>query len=127
MNSLVVFSLDVGRLAAFYEAVFGMRVAPDAFGGVRLHGEGGDVLLHPVPAAIAATMQMRTPPEPRDGCAIKPVFDVGSLDLALQTVTTRGGGDTGRTFRVGDFTLHDVLDPDGNVIQLREKGSLPSR
>jgi len=91
----------------------------DPWGGIRLLGDGVDILVHPVPAAIAETIEIHTPPEPLEGAAIKPVFDVRSLDRALETALANGGVDTGRTFRIDDLTFHDVLDPDGNVIQLR--------
>ena len=66
---------------------------------------------------------MRTPPEPREASAIKPVFDVESLEPALEAVVVKGGVDTGRAFSNDDSILHDVVDPDGNVIQLRVRDS----
>jgi predicted enzyme related to lactoylglutathione lyase len=125
MSSLVFFSVDVGRLAAFYESVLGVTSEHDPWGGIGLLGEGVEILVHPVPEAIAATIEIQTPPEPLEGAAIKPVFDVHSLDLALETTVANGGVDTGRTFSIDDLTFHDVLDPDGNVIQLRAQTPSP--
>lgn len=119
MSALVVFSVDVGRLAAFYEAVLGVTSNHDSWGGIRLLGEGVEILVHPVSPAIADTIEVRTPPEPREGRAIKPVFDVDASESALEAVVANGGVVTGRVFNLEDLTLHDVVDPDGNVIQFR--------
>lgn len=119
----MVFSVDVHRLAAFYEAILGAKANHEPSGDIRLLGDREDVLVHSVPAAIAKTIELRTPPEPREGSAMKPVFDVSSLEDALEQVDARGGVVTGRTFSIDGLTRHDVIDPDGNVIQLRGRGS----
>jgi predicted enzyme related to lactoylglutathione lyase len=48
---------------------------------------------------------------------------VDSLHTALEAVELNGGVATGRTFSMDGLTRHDVLDPDGNVIQLRSPSS----
>jgi hypothetical protein len=123
MNSLVVYSVEVGPLAAYYEAVLGVTPTPDPWGGIQLQGDAGQILVHPIPPEIAKTIEIRTPPEPREESAIKPVFDVASIELALVAVTANGGVDLRRTFSIEGLTFHDVLDPEGNVIQLRERNS----
>ena len=67
MSSLVVFSVDVHRLAAFYEAVLGAKPHHEPSGDIRLLGDREEVLVHSVPAKIAKTIEVRTPPEPREG------------------------------------------------------------
>jgi predicted enzyme related to lactoylglutathione lyase len=119
MSSLVVFSVDVVRLADFYEAVLGAKPNHEPAGDIRLLSDREEVLVHSVPARIAKTIEARTPPEPREGSAIKPVFDVESLGAALAQVNVKGGVVMGRTFSLDGLTRHDVIDPDGNVIQLR--------
>ena len=47
------------------------------------------------------------------------MFDVESLEAALEQVEAKGGVVTAMTFSIDGLTRHDVLDPDGNVIQLR--------
>jgi predicted enzyme related to lactoylglutathione lyase len=78
-----------------------------------------EVLVHWIPEAIPVTIEITAPPAPRDSSAMKPVFDMGSLDTALGRVRAKGGIVTARTFNVDGLARHDVLDPDGNVIQLR--------
>jgi predicted enzyme related to lactoylglutathione lyase len=126
MGSLVIFSVDVRRLADFYEAVLGVTPINDGSDDIRLRNEQEEVLVHSVPAAVAKTISIKSPPEARDSSSIKPVFDVDSLQAALESVELNGGVDTGRTFTMDGLTRHDVLDPDGNVIQLRSSSSDPA-
>lgn len=121
MGSLVVFSVDVARCAAFYEKVLGFRSKPEATGDIRLIGDGEEVLVHSIPEGIAKKIEISVPPSPREDTALKPVFNVASLDGALDQVRTTGGVVTDRTFTLEGLTRHDVLDPDGNVIQLRSR------
>ncbi len=123
MSALVVFSVDVPRLAAFYQAVLEVEPKFEPSGDIRLLGEREEVLIHSVPAKVAKTIEVKTPPEPRKGSAFKPAFDVGSLESALEKVTEAGGVVTAMTFSIDGLTRHDVLDPDGNVIQLRGRTS----
>lgn len=117
MSSLVVFSVDVRRAAAFYEALLDASPTCESSGDIRLRNEREEVLIPSIPAGIARSIDIRTPPEPRDGSAS--VFEIGSLEAALTEVLATGGVDTGRSFTIDGLTRHDVLDPDGNVIQLR--------
>ena len=50
---------------------------------------------------------------------MKPVFDVESLSTALERVTLLGGIVTERTFTLDGLTRQDIVDPEGNVVQLR--------
>jgi predicted enzyme related to lactoylglutathione lyase len=123
MGSLIVFSVDVRRLADFYEAVLGVTPTNEGSGDIRLRSDGEEVLIHSIPERIAKTISIQSPPEAREGSPIKPAFDVDSLQAALEVVERNGGVVTGRTFSMNGLTRHDVLDPDGNVIQLRSSNS----
>ena len=119
MASLVVFSVDVTRCAAFYEKVLGLSVHPEVSGDIRLFGDGEEVLVHSVPKEVAKNIKISSPPSPRENSALKPAFDVASLEVALDQVRSTGGVVTSQTFILDGLARHDVLDPDGNVIQLR--------
>jgi hypothetical protein len=121
MSSLVVFAVDVRRLADFYEAILGASPTYEPSGDIRVHSDREEVLIHSVPARVAKTIEIRTPPEPRDSSAVKPVFGVGSLEATLDQVKAKGRVVTARTFTIDGLTRHDVLDPDGNVIQIRSR------
>jgi len=122
MGTLVIFAVKVKALASFYEAVLGLSPTPkpdDNKKDIRLGGKGIELLIHSIPPRIAKTIVIKSPPAPRDIAAMKPVFDVKSLSKAEEQVTLRGGVVTKVTFTLDGLTRRDVLDPEGNVIQLR--------
>jgi hypothetical protein len=119
MSSLVVFSPNVPRLAVFYEAVLGATPLNEPSGDIRLVSERDEVLVHSIPEQVAKRIEVTSPPTPRAHSALKPVFDVASLAVALESVESTGGVATSQVFSLNGLTRHDVVDPDGNVIQLR--------
>ncbi len=121
MASLVIFSIDVSRLADFYQSLLSATSRVESSGDIRLANERDEVLIHSVPKHIARTIDISSPPAPRSDNPIKPIVDVPSLELALAVVRTSGGVVTDVHFSYDGLTRHDVLDPDGNVIQLREQ------
>jgi predicted enzyme related to lactoylglutathione lyase len=123
MSSLVVFSVDVQRLATFYKEVLTAAPRSEPSGDVRLISDRDEVLIHSIPKHLAKDIAVSSPPAPRENAPLKPVFDVISLARALQSVEATGGVVTSRTFTLDGLTRHDVLDPDGNVIQLRGRDS----
>jgi predicted enzyme related to lactoylglutathione lyase len=121
MSALVIFSPDVRRLASFYQRVLGAQPTIEGSGDIRLRTDLDEVLIHSMPKKIAAQIAISVPPAPRSDSPIKPVFEVASLSDALEHVEAAGGVVTTFTFRHEGLTRHDVLDPDGNVIQLRSE------
>jgi hypothetical protein len=119
MSSLVVFSINVPRLAAFYEAVLDAEPLDESSEDVRLINERDEVLIHSIPKKVAKEIEITSPPIPRQNSPLKPVFDVTSLERALGHVEAMGGVVTSQGFSLNGLTRRDVLDPDGNVIQLR--------
>jgi predicted enzyme related to lactoylglutathione lyase len=126
MSALVIFSVDVRHLAMFYQRVLEATAVTEPSGDVRLLAASDEILIHSIPKKIAAGVSITTPPVPRDTAALKPVFEVRSLSSTLQRVGENGGVVTNRTFRFEGLTRHDILDPDGNVIQLRSPTAEPA-
>jgi predicted enzyme related to lactoylglutathione lyase len=125
MNALVIFAVNVKAVARFYEAVLKYSPNPkpgDSKSDIRLGSEGEELLIHSIPARIAKTIVIDSPPEPREESAMKPVFDVDSISAALEQVSLLGGMVTERTFTLDGLTRHDIVDPEGNVVQLRSAG-----
>jgi predicted enzyme related to lactoylglutathione lyase len=120
MGSLVVFSKDVERCATFYENVLGLLPRREG-GDIRLFGDGEEVLVHSIPEARANKIEIDDPPSPREYSALKPIFDVASLSRALDQVKSSGGVVTSQTFTHEGLIRHDVLDPEGNIIQVRSR------
>lgn len=121
MSSLVIFTGDVQGLAEFYESVIGLRATAGTSGDAKLEGGQGEIYIHAVHEESADDLRVDSPPVPRDDVAIKPAFTVDSMRRALENVTRNGGVVTDRSFEFDGLTHHDVLDPDGNVLQLRAR------
>lgn len=125
MANLVIFAVDVNKVAAFYKAVIGVSTCPNSGDNkkdLRLCKANEEILIHSIPSHIAKTITVQSPPSPREDSAMKPIFEVDSLSESLAEVSKNGGVVTEMTFTLDGQTRHDVLDPEGNVIQLR--GSL---
>jgi predicted enzyme related to lactoylglutathione lyase len=127
VSALVIFTVNVRRLATFYQRVLEATAVTESSGDVRLIAAGEEILVHSIPKTIATGISISTPPVPRDNAALKPVFEVLSLSSTLRRVEENGGVVTDRTFRLEGLTRHDILDPDGNVIQLRSPAEPASR
>ena len=119
MSSLVVFSSNIQRLAVFYEIVLDAKPLNEPSGDIRLVNDRDEVLIHSIPKETAKDIEINSPPTPRENSPLKPVFDVVSLEHALGGVEAMGGVVTSRGFTLDGLTRRDVLDPDGNIIQLR--------
>jgi len=120
----VIFAVNVKSMADFYQAVTGFSADPrpgDSTKDIRLGKGDEELLIHSIPPRIAKTIVIETPPLAREESAMKPIFDVDSLSSALEQVTLRGGLVTERTFTLDGLTRHDIVDPEGNVVQLRAR------
>jgi predicted enzyme related to lactoylglutathione lyase len=124
MHALVVFTPDVSRLAAFYEAVLDAEAVSEPSGDIRLVCRGAEVLIHSVSGNQAPHIDRTVAPARREDASFKPVFDVASVAVAFERVTATGGVITDRTFLYDGLVRHDVVDPDGNVVQLRSARGL---
>jgi catechol 2,3-dioxygenase-like lactoylglutathione lyase family enzyme len=119
---LVVFAKDVARVSAFYQATLGLEVVEDEKSHHLLRGNGYEVVVHAISKAYAKTIQIPTPPEPRDATPIKPTFVVVSLAEVRSAAEATGGflkTDVGAWFFRGHKVL-DGWDPEGNIVQFKE-------
>ena len=121
-HGLFIYAVDAERLAAFYEALLGLA---------RVHGSAELIVLglpdsdlqlvvHPIPPAIAATIAIDTPPVPREDSALKFFFTVASLDAARRKAAALGGCVETEAWPGTGFVLCRGWDPEGNIFQLRE-------
>ena len=120
MGALVIFTTNVPRLAQFYESVLAAEQTLESSGDIRVRNEHDEVLVHAARAGSVFSASATGSSSPRANAALKPVFEVASLADALAQVEHAGGSVTDFTFRIDGSTRHDVVDPDGNVVQLRD-------
>jgi predicted enzyme related to lactoylglutathione lyase len=120
----VLYVTDLGRMAAFYQRCFGMSQAEAGDGDfVVLASADWDLSLVRLPAAAAAAVAVTDPPARRSGSPVKLAFEVASLG-ELRPVLAAAGGQPGPVESAWDFRGRrhlDCLDPEGNVLQLRQR------
>lgn len=120
--SAVVFAKDLARLSDFYRQVIGMAELHRDQDHVVLDDAQFQLVLHGIPAGIAARIQITEPPEVREDTPIKLCFPVPSIALARQAAALLGGqiGPQRQEWEARGFRACDGHDPEGNVFQVRE-------
>lgn len=119
----VVYCIDEHRVAAFYAALGGLRQVETVDGDfVTLESEHLQLSFVRVPAHVAAAYPLADPVERRSGTAVKIVLPVASLADARAAAPALGGSvdpvDREWGWRGGRHV--DAVDPEGNVVSLRE-------
>ena len=82
---------------------------------VEFAGGGGRFSLHAIPTAIAASIEIESPPRPREQGAAKFTFGVAHVEGTLAAIAAMGLPLLERPW--GDV---EAVDPEGNVFGLRE-------
>ena len=118
----VVYVIDVARLTAFYATVVGLSITSSEPDHAILESGSFQLVIHAIPAKIAASIEIACPPIPREDTPIKLVFLVPSIAAARKVATAHGGqvDPTEREWSFQTYRVCDGHDPEGNVIQLRE-------
>ena len=121
-SGAVLFGKDLLRLASFYESVTGLVATHRELEVVVLESSCQQLVLHALPARIARTIAIASPPKLRTESAVKLVFAVSSLAHARASAALLGGGlkPASKEFEARGFRACDGHDPEGNVVQFRE-------
>jgi predicted enzyme related to lactoylglutathione lyase len=123
LSGAVVYAKDLGRVSAFYAGVLGFRVAHSEGGYVVLESPAFQLVIVAIPEHIAETIDLAEPPVPRTDTPIKLVFPVASIEAARAAAASRGGelNPPEREWQFHGFRVCDGRDPEGNVVQFRER------
>jgi predicted enzyme related to lactoylglutathione lyase len=118
----VLFTIDLARIAQFYETVAGLRVAGAEDDHVVLENGSFRLIIHQIPAQYAKHIRIDDPPAVREAGAIKLSFPVVSIADAREAAARLGGSvyPAGRESSYDSATVCDGWDPDGNVFQLSQ-------
>lgn len=121
MTKIVLWVSDLAAQIEFYSKLLDANIAHESDGFAEVSSATNSVLLHHLPEQYRAQVPLAAQLATQDEVAIKPVFTVESLEASRQrTAGTFGSfADTKNTY--GEFTYQDVVDPEGNVIQLQQK------
>jgi predicted enzyme related to lactoylglutathione lyase len=119
----VVYVKDLPRMRTFYEKCFSLAAAAPANDEFCvLTSVDWELSLVAVPEAVAVKLVVSDPPERRTETPLKLAFDVGSIE-ELRPILMVHGGQPGPAESAWEFRGHwylDCLDPEGNVVQLRQ-------
>jgi predicted enzyme related to lactoylglutathione lyase len=120
----VLYAKDLDRLVAFYASVAG--IAPQAIekGYAVFGSRPSQFVILRIPKRIADTIDIATPPEPREDTALKLVFGVEDIAHARERAAELGGAMNAveREWEFEGAKVCDGHDPEGNVFQLRQAG-----
>jgi predicted enzyme related to lactoylglutathione lyase len=119
-SGVLVYAKDVERLAAFYETIFAMSRQFESPDLVVLESPALQLVLHAIPAKIAASISITTPPARREQSALKPFFAVESISAARVAAAQLGGEIFADQFTARGFNACNACDPEGNIFQVRE-------
>ncbi len=87
----VVYAKNVSTLCAFYSGVTGLRVTHTEPDHVVLESHGFQLVVVAVPAHLAASIHVSSPPQRREETAIKLVLPVPSIAAARTAALSLGG------------------------------------
>jgi predicted enzyme related to lactoylglutathione lyase len=119
----VLYVQDLGRVSAFYERCLGMSPAVSG-GRFRVLASGDwELSLVLMPAAVAAAVAITDPPGRREDSPVKLAFEVASIEELRPVVSETGGrlDPVGSAWEFRGQRHLDCLDPEGNVVQLRQR------
>jgi len=116
----VIYAKDALGLSSFYCQVLQAQKLHSEPEYVVLESPDIQLVIHAIPAHIASTFEIASPPEPREEAAIKLFFTVPSIDWARGEVARLGGVVHGQVWQGPGFCACNAMDPEGNVFQVRE-------
>jgi predicted enzyme related to lactoylglutathione lyase len=118
---LFIYAKDLSRLADFYESILGLarvHVTPEI---VVLRAPGIELVVHAIPASIAASITISDPPQHREDAALKFFFTVPSLAQARLAAAALSGEVLREQWSGAGFSACNAIDPEGNIFQVRER------
>jgi predicted enzyme related to lactoylglutathione lyase len=122
-QSLVIFAKNKKRVSAFYRRTLGLEAAEEESSHDLLIGPGVELVIHAIPRRYAVDITLTRPPQVREDTPMKPVFVVADLD-AVRAAAKASGGFLKPAEAAWDIRGHTVLDgwdPEGNVLQFRQR------
>lgn len=118
---LFVYAKNLVRLAEFYESLLGMTRRHSSAELVVLDSPDIQITVNAIPGIIAESIVISEPPVRREGSAYKFFFTVPSLEAAGAAAAALGGEVLPEEWRGPGFRVRNVVDPEGNIFQLRER------
>ena len=118
----VLYARDLDRLVEFYASVAGIEPQTVEKGFATLGAGPTQFVIVRIPKRIADTIEIATPPEPREDTPLKLVFFVEDIARARERAAELGGAVNAmeREWEFEGARVCDGHDPEGNIFQLRQ-------
>ncbi len=116
----VIYAKDLSRLVQFYSAVLQAHALYQDAEYAVLQPADMQLVIHAIPAHIASTFEISSPPAARESQAIKLFFTVPSIAWARTVAQAAGGQVHGQVWQGQGFSACNAMDPEGNILQVRE-------
>ena len=115
LHSVLLFVKDLPCMSAFYGCSLGMVEVEGTSSDTYVEFQAGNarLALHAIPPEIALQLEIASPPQPREDTPVKVVFSVEDLQAECERLKSLGV-----PYRLRPWGAADVIDPEGNIIQL---------
>lgn len=117
---VLIYAKDFQALARFYEQVLDMQRLHEDEHIIVLESAALQLLIHALPAEIAARVQVGKPPQRRADVALKFFVTVPVIAEAASVAQALGGQVFDERWQGPGFAVCNAMDSEGNVFQLRE-------
>ena len=117
---VLIYAKDSQSLASFYEQVLGMQRLHEDEHIIVLESAALQLVIHALPAEIAARVKIGTPPQRRADVALKFFVTVPAIAEAQSAAQALGGQVFDERWQGPGFAACNAMDKEGNVFQLRE-------
>ena len=117
---MLIYAKDFQALARFYEQVLDMQRLHEDEHIIVLESAALQLLIHALPAEIAARVQVGKPPQRRADVALKFFVTVPAIAEAASVAQALGGQVFDERWQGPGFAVCNAMDSEGNVFQLRE-------
>lgn len=110
---------DLERMKQFYGQLLRFQPSNDDSTGVWAVFQNGGVqfALHAVPSHIAASIEITSPPEPRENDPVKLIFEVEDVEAERERLDSIGIRTLRRPWQQTGKAF-DAIDPEGNILQI---------
>ena len=118
---MLLFVNDLDSMALFYSGLLKCEPRETMADFVHFSRDRLNLMLHAIPAEYRETLQF--PPTLREDSAWKPTFEASSIDECRAFASDHGGfvKPASEQWELDGFAYCNANDPEGNVIQLRER------
>ncbi|HEU5233461.1 MAG TPA: VOC family protein [Terriglobales bacterium] len=121
----ILYVKDLERMKSFYGEMLGTNPTDQGWPGAWASYKTGSVCfsLHAIPAEIAKSIDIGSPPIPREAHPLKLIFEVNDVEAERARLESFGIQTLRRPWqKLGEAC--DVVDPEGNIFQICSQGKL---